>query len=128
MSDKILMKKDLVRSKRILIVDDEKLVRESARMLLEIDGHRVTEAEDGREALGLFEAEKFDLIITDYKMRGMSGAELAVRIKEISPEKPILMITAFYDEPRGAANPVDRILRKPYTFAELRESVKTLTS
>ena len=92
-------------------------------MLLSIDGHTVREAGNGREALELFRREKFDLVITDYIMPEMKGSELAVAIKRLAPEQPIIMITAFAEKLRGAENPVDVLLHKPFVLADLRQAI-----
>ncbi len=115
----IIGKARVLRRKRVLLVEDEEAVRLAFRMLLEIDEHVVAEASSGSEALKVFATSCFDLVITDFEMPGMKGNELAVRIKELAPKQPILMITA-YDRSPGVANPVDAILSKPLTLEELR--------
>jgi CheY-like chemotaxis protein len=122
------MKQKLVRGKRILLVDDQSSVRESLRLLFEIDDHIVTEANNGVEALDLFTKGQFDLVVTDFEMPVMKGDELAVRIKRLAPTQPILMITAYGKELGDPTNPVDRILNKPFTLEDLREAIATLLS
>lgn len=118
----------VVRGKRILLVDDQKLVRAALRMMLELDGHQVTEACDGAEALKLFTISEFDLVITDFEMPVMAGNQLAVGIKQLAPSLPILMITASEGARRGAENPVDALLDKPLTVTDLRCAVAKLLS
>jgi CheY-like chemotaxis protein len=79
--------------KRILVVDDEPLVRDSVRMVLAFDGYEVQTASGGTEALELLEHESFDLVITDFNMPGIKGDELAVKIKARWPRKPVIMLT-----------------------------------
>src|SRR5512137_1124526 len=100
------MEQCIIRGKRILLVDDEPSVRESFRMLLEVDDHAVTEANNGAEAMDLFTKGQFDLVVTDFEMPVMKGDELAVRIKRLAPEQPILMITAYGKELGDPENPV----------------------
>ncbi len=122
------MKQRIIRGKRILLVDDEPSVRGSFRLLLEIDGHTVTEAINGAEALDLFTRGQFDLVTTDFDMPVMKGNELAARIKELAPKQPILMITAYGKELGDAENPVDSILNKPFAFDDLRGAIAKLLS
>jgi CheY-like chemotaxis protein len=109
--------------KRILLADDEEGVREAVRLLLDVDQHSVTEASDGCEALNLFNQQAFDLVITDYAMPGIHGAELALRIKEIAPTQPVIMITAYADLFRSAPPAVDAVLNKPFSFESLRRAI-----
>jgi CheY-like chemotaxis protein len=119
---------DVVRGKRILLVDDEKLVRTALRMMLEVDGHQVTEASNGAEAVNLFNIGEFDLVITDFEMPIMKGNELAIRIKLLAPSLPILMITASEWAHGDVKNPVDALLNKPLTMPELRGALGKLLS
>jgi two-component system NtrC family response regulator len=80
---------------RILFIDDDKAGREVAFFNLRRAGYEITPAEDGQEGLSLFSPEKFDLVITDVKMPGISGIEVLRRIKKQAPEIPVLVITAF---------------------------------
>jgi CheY-like chemotaxis protein len=114
--------KDALPPKRILLVDDERLVRETIRLLLRAGGHTVVEANNGAEALGLFAREAFDLVVTDYEMPFVKGNELAARIKQKSPLQPILMITGHRRE-AGPGNPVDVILSKPFHFSKLQAAM-----
>ena len=122
------MKENIIRGKRILLVDDEPSVRGSFRMMLEIDDHIVTEANNGAEALDLFTKGQFDLVTTDFEMPVMKGNELAVRIKKLAPKQPILMITAYGKELGESVNPVDSILNKPFTLNNLRGAIAKLLS
>jgi CheY-like chemotaxis protein len=122
------MKQNRIRGKRILLVDDEPGVRESFRMILELDDHTVTEASNGAEALDLFTKGQFDLVTTDFEMPVMKGNELAVRIKKLAPKQPILMITAYGRELGDSENPVDSILTKPFALDNLRGAIAKLLS
>ena len=122
------MEQKIIRGKRILLVDDEPGVRGSFRMMLEIDDHAATEANNGAEALDLFTKDQFDLVTTDFEMPVMKGNELAVRIKRLAPKQPILMITAYGKELGDSENPVDSILNKPFTLDSLRGAIAKLLS
>jgi CheY-like chemotaxis protein len=117
-----------VSGKRILLADDQSEVRETVRLLLGMDGHSVAEAANGREALGLFAPNRFDLVITDYAMPVMRGDELAANIKHVAPSQPILMITGSVEPYEFCAAPVDAYLHKPFGCEELRVAVMKLLS
>src|SRR3990170_608938 len=80
---------------RILFIDDDKAGREVALFNLRRAGYELTPASDGQEGLSLFSPEKFDLVITDVKMPGISGIEVLRRIREQDSDVPVLVITAF---------------------------------
>lgn len=111
--------------KRILLVDDEQLVRESISRLLLQDGHTVVEANNGAEAFALFLGGQFDLVMTDFEIPFVKGNELAARIKRMAPGQPILMITGYAKRP-GPGNPVDAVLNKPFNLDQLRSALEKL--
>lgn len=117
-----------VHGKRILLVDDEEPLRTVVRMILELDGHQVTEATNGAEGLSLFTMGEFDLVITDFEMPLMEGNELAVKIKQLAPSLPILMITASEWARLDVENPVDALLNKPLTVPDLHNALGKLLS
>lgn len=84
---------------KILIVDDEQIVRESLYHWFEDEGYSVDTAEDALAALKKFDKGKYDLILLDMKMPGMSGLELLTKIKEIDKECVVILITAFASVP-----------------------------
>ncbi len=83
----------------ILIVDDEKIVRESLYHWFIEEGYNVETAEDGLIALKKFDAKKYDLLLVDMKMPGMSGLELLSKVKEIDNDCIVILITAFASVP-----------------------------
>ena len=103
---------ETIHGKRILLVDDERVLRETIRRLLAMDKHIVVEANNGAEALGLFKRQSFHLVMTDYEMPFVKGNELASRIRSIAPEQPILMMTG-YGHAASHDNPVDAVISKP---------------
>ena len=84
---------------KILVVDDEKIVRESLFHWFEDEGYSVDTAEDAFDALKQFDKGKYDLILLDMKMPGMSGLELLSKIKEIDNDSIVIIITAFASVP-----------------------------
>jgi CheY-like chemotaxis protein len=108
------------------VVDDEPLVCNALKLLLERFGFDTITAGSGAEALDCFGQKHFHLVITDFSMPRMSGAELAVAIKAKAPLQPILMLTAyaerFWSQPPLPA--VDKILAKPISISKLQEVIK----
>ena len=105
----------------MLVVDDEPSVCECISMILSLEGHEVVTANSGREALSLFQKDKFDLVFTDYSMPGMTGDQLAQSIKAIAPNQLIMMITGLAPMQKSPA--IDLVLSKPFQLDELRQAV-----
>ncbi|HPB68716.1 MAG TPA: sigma-54 dependent transcriptional regulator [Candidatus Omnitrophota bacterium] len=79
----------------ILIVDDEPLIRESLYEILRIDGFLAMMASNGEEALEEISNKRIDIVLTDMKLPNMNGLDLIVKIKEISPDTEVIMITGY---------------------------------
>jgi PAS domain S-box-containing protein len=82
---------------RILIVDDEELIVKLLSISLRSDGYETFSAHSGQEGLDVFKSESPDIVITDIKMPGMDGLELLEKIKEIDPEKEVIIVTGHGD-------------------------------
>ena len=111
---------------KILVVDDEPMLRQAVKLLLEHDGEQVETAKSGEAALAALAQQTFDLIITDFSMPGMQGDELVARIRQQLPAQRIIMATAFVEEYRVFAQPtgnVDAVLLKPFSYKELHAAV-----
>ncbi len=80
---------------KILIVDDELIMRESLAGWLERDGYEVTKTASGEEALEVLKGSRFDILLVDIKMEGMSGLDVLKQVKESDPEVSVVMITAY---------------------------------
>jgi DNA-binding NtrC family response regulator len=80
---------------RVLIVDDEEIVRESCIKLLKPHGYRVSEAENAGRALKLMETMSFDLVLSDLKLPDASGIELLNDIKEAYPDTEVILVTGY---------------------------------
>ena len=116
--------------RRILVVDDEPLVCDAVKLMLDFDGHDVATAGSGKEALAKLEQGKFDLVITDYEMPGMKGDELAAAIKARDAIQPVVMITAYAELLQSSGNPltgVDWLISKPFLLENLREAIAKVT-
>jgi PAS domain S-box-containing protein len=110
---------------RVLVVDDDPDVREFVAYALKASGHNVITATGGSEALELMEQLAPDLLITDYAMPEMSGADLARAIRKRNPAQRIIYISGFEDAPALAKGAADApLLRKPFAPHELYETVQ----
>ncbi|MGO7583829.1 response regulator [Rhizobium ruizarguesonis] len=107
---------------KILLVDDDALIAMSSVDMLEDLGHEVVEANSGSQALELISGQHFDLVITDYSMPGMTGAQLAQAARDIHPALPIVLATGYADLPAGTDIDLPR-LGKPYNQAQLAKEI-----
>src|ERR1041384_7061615 len=80
---------------RILIADDQEMMRDSLAATLAREGHEVVAANDGPLAVSKLSSAKFDLLISDLKMPKMTGLELLAEAKKLRPEMPVVLMTAF---------------------------------
>ena len=115
----------------VLIADDRPLNRLTVKDLLESEGHRVVEAENGQEALEIVAAETPDLVLLDIMMPVLDGFEVCKRIKANEPTQllPVMMMTALNDRHsrvRGIEAGADDFLTKPFDFVELIARVQSL--
>jgi CheY-like chemotaxis protein len=113
---------------RILVVDNDPLVLNSMRTVLEFDGHAVAGANGGQAGLDLFSAalsggEPFTLVITDLSMPGMDGIQLAKAVKDLSPTTPVIVVTGWGAKSLDNAN-IDYVLGKPLRIQELRAALE----
>jgi signal transduction histidine kinase len=112
---------------RVLVVEDEPMVREVLGVYLSEDNHEVTMAENGREGLQKFCDGTFDIVLTDRAMPEMNGDELAAEIKKIRPDQPVVLLTGFGDLMSGAGEQpegVDFVVSKPFTLNTLRNAIQ----
>jgi len=109
--------------RRILLVDDDEIMRDSCRQILSKDGYNVKIARDGIEGFNILKEDSFDLVLLDLKMPGMSGLEVLKRIKENDPETVVIVVTGFATvESAVEAMKLGAydFLPKPFTPAEFR--------
>jgi len=110
--------------KRVLIVDDEEVIRDICAQVLGQMGFKTLEAQDAQEALERILSQEIDLLITDIRMPGMSGLELLKQVKEKKPEIIVVMITGYADRDtilaalKGGA---DDFIAKPIDVLELQK-------
>jgi DNA-binding NtrC family response regulator len=114
---------------RVLVVDDEEIIRQSLSFILQKEGYEVEEAANGLEAFGKVEENPPDLVITDIEMPGMKGVELLEKVSQVSPQTFVIIITAY-----GSIETAIQALRKgaydyilkPIDFDELVLRVRRL--
>lgn len=115
----------------ILVVDDERSMRDFLKILLKKEGYEVETASGGRQALECFQKQTFDLVITDIRMDGMSGLELLNAVKEKYPTLPVVMITAFAspnDAVFAMKNGAFDYISKPFNVDEIKSVILSATS
>jgi PAS domain S-box-containing protein len=111
---------------RILVVEDEPMMRRIEVEYLIADGHVVETAADGCEGLSKFRAGKFDLVLVDRAMPEVNGDQLTDAIKELDPDMPVILVTGFTEAEVNKHQPprADLILAKPFSHASLCNAVE----
>ncbi len=113
---------------RILFVDDEPSLVHMCSESLEILGYRVVTAMDGARALQIFRSDPaaFDLVVTDLTMPGLTGEELAMEVKRMRGDVPVLLCTGFVKGLRGpiAFSGIAEVLEKPFSVTDLAQAVR----
>jgi ATP-dependent Lon protease len=116
-----------VQTSQVLVVDDEEIARTNLEYILRKEGHRVSTAASGMEALKKVRAQEFDIVLTDLKMEKMDGIQLLESVKQIAPHTEIVMVTGYATVSsavdalkKGAAH----YLSKPIKLDELRSTVR----
>jgi signal transduction histidine kinase/DNA-binding response OmpR family regulator len=115
------------RKVRILLVEDEESVRSAYQEALTMAGHEVAAAESGEQALARFGKGRFDLVITDLSLGGMSGYEVAKQVKGLDPSTPVVLLSGWAigqqaDEVREAG--IETVLVKPCPIQVLRDAIQ----
>lgn len=111
---------------RILVIDDEEIIRVSCKRALVPEGYEVDTAASGREGLELFEKEKYDLVLLDLKMPGLNGIEVLLNIKSQRPDQNVMIMTG-YDTIEHIVESISsgaaHYLEKPFTPDTLLERI-----
>ena len=111
----------------VLIVDDEKNIRQGLGKALEMDGHHIFLAEDGQEALDIIHEEEVDLVIADLRMPRLSGEELLRRVVDQWPTIPVIILTghgSYKDEEQARRLGAFDYLKKPVGVDTLVKSIQ----
>ena len=115
----------------VLIVDDERSMRDFLKILLEKEGHQVSTSDSGTHALDTLKKQSVDVIVSDIRMPGMTGIELLETVKEHSPELPVIMITAFAspdDAVLAMKNGAFDYISKPFNVDEIKSVIESATN
>ncbi|MFM9021748.1 MAG: response regulator, partial [Sediminibacterium sp.] len=96
----------------ILIIDDEKSIRNVLRDILQHEGYQVEEAADGEQGMKLFQSKTFDLVLCDIKMPKMDGMEVLQQMMAVNPEIPVVMISGH----GSIENAVEAVKKGAYDF------------
>ncbi len=118
------------RRARILVIEDEPLIRETLADMLAIGSHEVTVCEEGERAIEIFAEGGYDLVFTDLGMPGLNGWDVATLIKEIRPDCPVVLVTgwgAAIDQKQMEEHRVDEVLPKPFDIDVVLNLVQRLT-
>lgn len=111
---------------KVLIVDDEKIVRDFFKRLLTLLNMEVVDAEDGYKAVELVKKEKFDLFFIDVRMPGMDGLETYREIRKIDPGAQVVMITGYAVEEtleQAQKEGAIKAIRKPFDISQIKEVI-----
>ena len=108
----------------VLFVDDHQALANLSCEILAMQGYRAVSAYSGEDALRKFEQDDFDILITDFRMDGMNGVELARKIHEKRPAVPVIVITGY--EPIPEDKDVAACLQKESLSPELLEKIAML--
>ena len=112
---------------RIMIIDDEKIVGEMAKISLEAEGYEVEAFLDAAPALERLRQQRFDVVVTDYKMKGIDGMEVLHTVRSLYPETQVIMITAFANLDaaiEALRRDVHDFFPKPVKIKELTASIR----
>jgi CheY-like chemotaxis protein len=108
--------------KAILFVDDHEVLARLSCEILEMQGYRAVSAFNGADALEKFGKEKFDILVTDFRMEGMNGLELARQVHQKDPSVPVIIVTGY--GPVDGGKDVNACLQKEELFPALLEKIK----
>ena len=115
----------------ILIVDDEKSMRDFLKILLTKEGYEVIVAGDGNQAMTALGKNRVDLVISDIRMPGMGGLELLAKVKDEADDIPVIMITAFAspnDAVQAMKSGAYDYISKPFNVDEIKSVIYTATN
>jgi DNA-binding NtrC family response regulator len=112
---------------RIMVIDDEKIVGEMAKISLEAEGYEVETFLDAAPALERLRQQRFEVVVTDYKMKGIDGMEVLRTVRSLYPGTQVIMITAFANLDaaiEALRRDVHDFFPKPVKIKELKASIR----
>ncbi|MBI1811989.1 MAG: response regulator [Nitrospirae bacterium] len=116
---------------RVMVIDDEKIVCDMAKMSLEQEGYIVETFLNAEPALARLKEGRFDVVVTDYKMKGIDGMDVLRTVKNLYPETDVIMITAFANLDtaiEALRGKVHDFFPKPVKIKELKTSIQRALS
>jgi CheY-like chemotaxis protein len=113
-------------SNLVLCVDDELVGLQVRKILLERAGYQVLTAQDGPSGLEIFSSQPIEAVVLDYSMPGMHGGEVAVRMRQIKSQVPILLLSAYMGLPAEVTSLVDLYMTKGEGAPVLLEKLSSL--
>ena len=108
--------------KAILFVDDHEVLARLSCEILEMHGYRAVSAFNAQDALDKFDQQDFDILVTDFRMEGMNGLELARQVHQKNPQVPVIIVTGY--GPIDGGKDVNACLDKEELFPALLEKIK----
>jgi DNA-binding response OmpR family regulator len=111
-------------NKKVLVVDDDAMIRATLTIVLE--RHRLDSdtAQDADGALALIQSTRYDVVVTDYQMPGMSGLELIDIVRVKSPSSAVILMSGCIDETLFQRSGADYYLKKPFTAEVFADSIQ----
>jgi len=120
---------DNLRNMKLLLVEDDALLRNSLRLFFENEGCRLDALETGEEGLAAVEEGAYDIVISDFRLPGMDGLHLLRRVHDRWPQTMKVLLTAYLDEEvlsDAFRIGVQEFIEKPFTSADLEEALGRL--
>lgn len=114
---------------RILVVDDDPLVCESIKWILNLNGHQVATALTGQAGIQQFQTTRFDAVVLDYRLPDIDGDQVAAAMESLGARQPILIVTAYAETvaPTGKLPGTDYlVMPKPFGMDELRQAISNI--
>src|SRR5881394_4443506 len=108
--------------KAILFVDDHEVLARLSCEILEMQGYRAVSAFNAAQALEKFDQQNFDILVTDFRMEGMNGLELARKIRAKRPDVPVIIVTGY--GPVDGGKDVNACLQKEDLFPALIDKIR----
>jgi DNA-binding NtrC family response regulator len=115
---------------KVLIVDDEKSIRDLLADILSLGNHQIQTAADGETGFAAVEREGFDVIFTDQGLPGMNGMEFSARVKKIRPEIEMVLITGWgsqIDETQLKDFGIGYLVSKPFSMKDISELIRNIS-
>jgi two-component system capsular synthesis sensor histidine kinase RcsC len=117
--------------RRVLVIDDEAVLRSLFRDMLSACGYEVDVAEDGAAGLARFRERRYEAVITDLLMPGMNGLEVAAALRTIDADVPVILLTGSapaLTSRRARESGINILLHKPIALADLKSAIDAATA